>query len=156
MKWFAPIVILSRIGEMEERVTPDVFSKEKRSEIMARIRSKDTRWEIAFRRKLHRRGLRYRLYYGPYKIDIAFPKARIAVFLDSCWWHYCPTHREIPKTNAEFWLRKFERTSIRDRRVTRTLRNAGWTVLRLWSHDYVPRPDAAATKVERRVRQRKA
>lgn len=114
---------------------------------MRRIRSKNTKWELDFRRLLWRRGLRYRVHYGPHKIDVAFPRQNVAVFLDSCFWHYCPEHRELPESNREFWRRKLEGTWERDSRVTRQLEEQGWTVVRLWSHDFVKHPEEAVSKV---------
>ena len=125
----------------------DVFSSEKRSEIMRRIRSRDTKWEINFRRRLWMRGLRYRTNYGPFKVDIAFPQRHLAVFLDSCFWHFCPDHGEIPVANRDFWLQKFERTPSRDKIVDRRLEEAGWHVMRFWSHDFVHDPDPSVTRV---------
>lgn len=128
-------------------MTPDVFTPEKRSEVMRSVRSYDTRWEVDFRKRLWRRGLRYRVHYGPHKIDVAFPGPRLAVFLDSCFWHYCPEHRELPETNRDFWRKKLETNYARDQRVTKRLEAGGWTVLRLWSHEFVEKPEAAVAKV---------
>src|SRR2546425_13351868 len=105
---------------------PDVFSREKRSKVMRSIRSRDTQFELLVRREFDRRGLRYRTNYGPNKIDVAFPAKRVAVFLDSCFWHYCPVHRELPKTNRRFWKAKLERNRSRDFKTTRLLRSLGW------------------------------
>ena len=135
-------------------MVPDIFSKAKRSEVMRRVRSYDTKWEMDFRRELWRRGLRYRVHYGPRKIDMAFPRQRVAVFLDSCFWHYCPEHRELPESNREFWRKKLEGNYERDRRVTNELEGKGWTVLRLWSHDFVRRPEDAVETVLRVLRRR--
>ncbi len=128
-------------------MTPDVFSKEKRSEVMSKIRGYDTNWEVQFRRRLWHRGLRYRIHYGPRKIDVAFPGAKFAVFLDSCFWHYCPEHRQLPKTNRAFWRKKLEGNYERDQRVTAELEEAGWTVLRLWSHEFVEKAEAAVDEI---------
>jgi DNA mismatch endonuclease (patch repair protein) len=133
----------------------DVFSPDKRSEIMRRIRSKNTSWERNFRSELSRRGLRYRIHYGPSKIDVAFVGSKVAVFLDSCFWHLCPEHRELPKTNRGYWERKLRRNRLRDLKTTDRLKAERWVVLRLWSHDFVSRPEATAGKVERLVRRRR-
>ncbi len=125
----------------------DVFTREKRSDIMRRIRSKNTSWEVNFRRVLWRRGLRYRVHYGPHRIDIAFVPGRLAVFLDSCFWHFCPRHREVPVDNRAYWLAKLQRNFARDKRVTEELQREGWSVLRLWSHDFILHPEAAADRV---------
>jgi DNA mismatch endonuclease (patch repair protein) len=97
-------------------MTPDVFTQEKRSEVMKKIRSYDTTWEVAFRKRLWRRGLRYRVRYEPRKIDVASPRENVAVFLDSCLWHFCPEHREPWKSNREFSWEKSEGNYERGRR----------------------------------------
>ena len=132
----------------------DVFTKEKRSEIMKKIPSRDTSWELEFRRKLWARGLRYRTHYGPHQIDIAFPGQRVALFLDSCFWHYCPEHRELPKSNREFWRKKLEGNHARDRRVKQDLEGEGWTVVRMWSHEYRTDPEAVIDRFAPIIRNR--
>lgn len=67
--------------------------------------------------------------------DFVFPKLKLAVFVDGCFWHGCPIHATQPKQNAEFWSEKIARNQTRDRLVTRTLRRAGWRVLGLWEHE---------------------
>jgi DNA mismatch endonuclease (patch repair protein) len=102
-------------------------------------RSRDTSVEIALRRELHRRGLRYFVHRQPLPglrrtADLVFPRARVAVFVDGCFWHGCPEHHTVAKTNAGFWAEKVERNRKRDRETDTRLRNAGWTVVRLWEH----------------------
>jgi len=67
--------------------------------------------------------------------DFVFPKLRLAVFVDGCFWHGCPLHETKPRNNAAFWRKKFAANKARDRLVTRTLRRAGWRVLRIWEHE---------------------
>ncbi|MFF9900341.1 very short patch repair endonuclease [Streptomyces longispororuber] len=129
---------------------------------MSRQRSRDTTPEVAVRKLLHAAGLRYRLHTPvpgmPRRtIDIAFTKAKIAVFLDGCFWHGCPTHATQPKANAERWRTKLERNKQRDRETTRQLEAAGWVVLRYWEHENpvvvaeaVALTKAAVTKPDRR------
>ncbi len=117
-------------------------------------RRRDTAPELALRRILHKRGLRYRVDYRvPFDrrrtIDIAFPRQRIAVFVDGCFWHGCEQHTRLPKTNADFWLRKLHVNAERDRQITQRLHGDGWTVLRFWEHDD---PTNAATMVAEAVR----
>jgi DNA mismatch endonuclease, patch repair protein len=69
------------------------------------------------------------------KPDFVFPKQKLAIFVDGCFWHGCSIHATQPKTNAEFWREKIARNQARDRLVTRTLRRAGWRVLRIWQHE---------------------
>ena len=88
------------------------------SQIMSRIRSKDTGIELLLRRALLASGLRYRVYYGKEKIDIAFPKEKLAVFTDGCFWHLCSQHGHIPKSNVDYWekklLKNVERAKTKD------------------------------------------
>ncbi|WP_030258936.1 very short patch repair endonuclease [Streptomyces violens] len=107
---------------------------------MSRQASKDTSVEMAVRRLLYAAGIRYRLQRRvpdlPRRtIDIAFPGAKIAVFLDGCFWHGCPEHATHPKANAEWWRQKLDRNMARDLETTEHLTAAGWTVLRFWEHE---------------------
>jgi DNA mismatch endonuclease (patch repair protein) len=103
---------------------------------MSRIRGKDTRPEIALRKALWALGLRYRLHEKiAGRPDIVFPGARVAVFVDGCFWHGCPVHGAKPKSNTEFWNRKLESNGSRDRRVAELLEMDGWKVLRVWEHE---------------------
>ena len=102
----------------------------------------DTGPEVALRAALHARGLRFRKDYPmkihggrPTRIDIAFTRARIAVFVDGCFWHACPLHGQAPKSNAEFWATKLEANRERDRLVSSSLERDGWTVVRAWEHE---------------------
>ena len=106
-----------------------------KSEQMARVRSRNTATEMAFRKLLWARGLRYRLYAPlPGTPDLVFRRARVAVFIDGCFWHGCPRHYRKPAANAEFWQSKLQRNVERDRRVNRKLRTQGWRVVRVWGH----------------------
>lgn len=116
----------------------DVFSKKKRSEIMSRVRSRGNKaTEIKLIKILHARGItgwrRSRKVFGT--PDFVFPKARLAVFVDGCFWHGCPEHGVTPKTNKLFWKKKLKRNLDRDRVVRRKLRASGWGVLRIWQHE---------------------
>jgi DNA mismatch endonuclease (patch repair protein) len=99
-----------------------------------------TKIEIVVRRGLHARGFRYRvdrklLPDHPFRGDIVWSGRRIAVFLDGCYWHGCPTHGTVPKSNREWWVAKIDGNRERDRRVSELLETHGWTVLRFWEHD---------------------
>ena len=107
---------------------------------MARVRQKNTDAEIALRRELFRKGLRYRINFEVSKkprrtADIAFPSLKIAIFVDGCFWHGCPIHASWPKQNAELWRRKIEANRARDIDTNIRLEAAGWTVLRFWRHE---------------------
>jgi DNA mismatch endonuclease (patch repair protein) len=112
-------------------------------------RSRDTAPELALRRELHGRGLRYRLHRRPVRglrctPDILFIGPRVAVFVDGCFWHRCPVHGTDPKANGEWWARKLDENVARDRRNDRALAEHGWTVVRVWEHEV---PAAAADRI---------
>jgi DNA mismatch endonuclease (patch repair protein) len=103
-------------------------------------RSRDTLPERRLRSELHRIGLRFRKHFRPLRsvrceADVAFPRQRVAVFLDGCFWHGCVDHRGIPRANHIFWSSKIAGNRARDARNEAYLANAGWTVLRIWEHE---------------------
>jgi len=120
----------------------DVFSKNKRSEVMSRIRSRGNRDTelalIAFFRKHHIIGWR-RNRPLPGKPDFVFPAAHLIIFVDGCFWHGCKSHSKPPQTNCDYWSKKLRRNRQRDQSVARLLRNRGWRVIRLWEHDLTPK-----------------
>ena len=171
---------------------PDVFTKSKRSEVMARIRSRGNAATEGALAKLLRRhkitgwrrhvkivtsgkwrnnksgtsprpspqrgqGEKRASTRSPVtrhmsravRPDFIFRQARLAVFVDGCFWHGCPRHGTKPKSNAAFWRKKISRNQARDRLVTRTLRRAGWRVLRIWEHDLPRATRRQATKHKR-------
>jgi len=107
-----------------------------RSENMARIRSSSTAPERFLRRALWARGLRYRLNYDlPGRPDLVFVSRRLALFLDGCFWHGCPSHYSSPEVRGAFWARKLRANIERDLLVTDRLFSAGWCVIRVWQHE---------------------
>jgi DNA mismatch endonuclease (patch repair protein) len=119
----------------------DVFTKEKRSAVMSRIRGKGNKaTEVALATLFRVNGITgWRRHYPiEGKPDFAFPKLKLAVFVDGCFWHGCPKHATHPKGNGAFWLAKLEANKARDRKVNRLLRLKGWRVLRIWEHDMKP------------------
>jgi DNA mismatch endonuclease (patch repair protein) len=120
---------------------------------MSRVATRDTRPEVELRRELHRRGLRYRVDVSPDpalrgRADVVFGPARVAVYVDGCFWHSCDEHGVLPKSNREWWRAKLQRTVERDRAAERTLRALGWEVVRVWEHED---PAAAADRIEAAV-----
>jgi len=116
---------------------PDMFSPEKRSEIMAKVHSENTTPEIRVRKLLHSMGYRFRLHRHdlPGNPDIVLPKYRAVIFVHGCFWHGCPTCRNAkirPITNAEYWNKKLDRTMERDKNNVETLEQLGWRVLVIW------------------------
>ncbi|ADL45299.1 very short patch repair endonuclease [Micromonospora aurantiaca (nom. illeg.)] len=108
---------------------------------------RDTKPELALRRAVHALGLRYYVNRRPIKAvrrtaDLLFPRLKLAVFLDGCFWHGCPEHHTIAKTNAAFWSQKVATNRRRDVDTNERLTAAGWTVIRIWEHEATT--DAAA------------
>lgn len=107
---------------------------------MQAIRSRDTTPERLIRRLVHAQGLRYRVATRPLSdlrrtADMVFRPAKVAVFIDGCYWHGCPEHYVPPKTNPGYWSDKVARNMARDRDTDERLRTAGWLVLRFWEHE---------------------
>jgi DNA mismatch endonuclease, patch repair protein len=102
---------------------------------MSSIRSKDTKPEITLRKALWANGFRFRIQYSKEKMDIAFPSKKIAVFVDECFWHGCPIHSHIPKSNVAYWITKLKKNIQRDATTNERLQKSGWIVMRFWEHD---------------------
>jgi DNA mismatch endonuclease Vsr len=135
----------------------DHVSREVRSRIMASVRSRgNTTTELPLGKRLWAAGLRgYRKHWKvPGKPDFAWPGRKIAVFVDGCFWHGCVKCKYLPRTNAAFWRNKIETNRLRDKRVRRSLRTQGWTVLRFWEHEVKRAPDRVALKIGAAVKQR--
>ncbi|MFB7341514.1 very short patch repair endonuclease [Streptomyces hydrogenans] len=103
-------------------------------------KGRDTKPELALRRAVHALGLRYHVSERPIPAirrtaDLVFSRARIAVFLDGCFWHACPEHFTVSRTNPEYWAEKAEKNRARDRQTDTILQEAGWAVLRVWEHE---------------------
>lgn len=114
----------------------DIWDKKKRSEVMANVRSKNTKPEMKLRKALFARGYRYRVNDKRYpgKPDIVLPKYKTVIFVNGCFWHgheECGGHR-IPKSNTEFWANKIRKNRTRDRVVKEQLHLAGWRVITVW------------------------
>lgn len=124
---------------------------------MSAIRRRDTRPELALRRALHRKGLRYFVDRAPLRefprrrADVVFPRTRIAVFVDGCFWHGCPEHTRPSRANARWWTAKLQGNVARDRETDARLVDAGWWVVRIWEHEPV---EEAAARVEAVLRRR--
>ena len=122
---------------------------------MAKVRQKGTDAEIALRRELYRRSMRYRVDHEVLKkprrvADVAFPGLKIAIFVDGCFWHGCPEHgRRHHDVNGWYWPAKIDRNRARDRETDQALSDAGWQVIRIWEHDLAG--PAAATAAALRV-----
>lgn len=125
---------------------------------MKQVRRRDTPRELALRALLHRRGLRYRVDAAPVsgfrrRADLVFATARVAVFVDGCFWHACPIHGEVPRRNREWWESKLARNQARDFNTDVMLAREGWISLRIWEHQS---PERVASSIERLVRYRQS
>ena len=103
-------------------------------------RSRDTSPELRVRSLVHRRGLRYRVAQRPIPTlrrtaDLVFRRAKVAIFIDGCFWHGCPEHYRPPSTNPDYWRDKIEGNRLRDQETDELLARAGWEVLRFWEHE---------------------
>ncbi|MGC4773618.1 very short patch repair endonuclease [Micromonospora sp. DT44] len=117
-------------------------------------KARDTSPERRLRSVLHKRGLRYRVGARPLRdlrrtADVVFPAARVAVFVDGCYWHGCPDHYRPARVNGQFWREKIEGNRARDRETNQLLADASWSVIRVWEHED---PAEAADRIESTVR----
>ncbi len=118
---------------------PDVFTKAKRSQVMAAIRSRGNKaTELRLATLLRAASITgWRRHQPlPGRPDFIFRGARLAVFVDGCFWHGCRWHCRMPKSRRAFWTAKIRRNKARDRYVTAALRSRGWRVLRVWEHSF--------------------
>lgn len=107
---------------------------------MQSVRRRDTKPELKLQRALRAAGLRFRKDRRPEKelkctADVVFPEKRVCAFVDGCFWHCCPVHFALPRTNSRWWRDKVQETVRRDERQRRQLRRRGWCVIRVWEHD---------------------
>jgi DNA mismatch endonuclease (patch repair protein) len=119
---------------------------------------RDTQPELRLRSALHGLGLRYRVHLAPLggvrrKADVAFPRQKVAVFVDGCFWHWCPEHGTLPRANRSWWEAKLLANRERDADTDRRLRAAGWESIRIWEHESV---DVAAAQIRTVVWRRRA
>lgn len=130
----------------------DRITKKQRSDLMSRIRGKDTSIEMAFRKYLWTRGIRgYRIHAKvPGSPDIYFPKRRFAVFIDGCFWHGCAKCFRKPKSNIRYWNKKIRDNIERDRRKDKDLRLRNIGYMHIWEHEINGKPAAAYGKFKKR------
>lgn len=115
----------------------DTVSKNKRSEIMSAVKSKNTKMEIAFRKTLWQEGFRFSKnsskYFG--KPDIILRKYKTVIFLDSCFWHGCKKHCRFPSSRRKYWIEKINQNIKRDKEVSEYYKRSGWKIYRIWEHE---------------------
>jgi len=135
---------------------PDVFTKRKRSKVMAQIRgggNRDTEIALIILLRQHKivGWRRNQHVFG--KPDFVFRRQRIAVFVDGCFWHACPMHANMPESNRAFWRKKLTANKTRDRFVTRVLRKCGWRVVRIWEHELKKSPQRCMERIRESLKQ---
>jgi len=116
---------------------PDTVSKKKRSEIMSKVKSKDSKIEVDFRKAIWKAGFRYSKnptkYFG--KPDLVLKKHKTVIFVDSCFWHGCKKHCRIPSIRKNYWTQKIARNAERDKEVSKHYKKQGWNIFRVWEHE---------------------
>ena len=130
----------------------DIWSKKKRSEVMSKIKSKDTKPEKAVRSLLHRMGYRFRIHRKdlPGRPDIVLPKYGVVIFIHGCFWHLHEGCRDgtVPKTGTDKWREKLEKNVARDKRNIQQLEELGWRVLTLWECEIEKKPEEIKERLE--------
>jgi DNA mismatch endonuclease, patch repair protein len=130
-----------------------------RTQLMKRVRQRDTTPELALRRALFALGLRFRVRSTrklPGRPDIFFPRARLAVFVDGCFWHCCPVHASWPRNNASVWAAKLRRNVERDRAIDSALHALSWKAIHVWEHEVKADSSRVARRISGIVRRRSA
>jgi|SRR3989338_660054 len=126
---------------------PDAFSKKKRSQIMSKIKSRETKLELNFKELLV--GLRFRYQLKVIgRPDFASKKLKTAIFIDSCFWHKCPKHFRQPNSNKSYWKPKINGNVKRANEVNKLLKKEGWRVIRFWEHEVMKNPKKCVDKVK--------
>lgn len=129
----------------------DTMSSLKRSQLMSRVRSKGNKTTesamVSAFRKVGVKGWLRHSKVGRCRPDFAFRKEKVAIFLDGCFWHFCPIHGSVPESNVDFWSRKLKANVARDLRTNAELSSSGWFVLRFWEHSIKKDPDDCASFV---------
>ena len=139
----------------------DIWSPEKRSEVMSLIRGQGTKPELALQGIVRKALPRWKVETHPRALagrpDLFVPSLRLAIFVEGCFWHSCPRHGKVPQTNVDYWIPKLEATVSRDRRVERRLRGQGISVWHVWEHDLRPaRLRVTSSALSRRLQSRAA
>ncbi len=135
----------------------DIFTKEKRSEIMSLIRSTNTKPELRLRKMLSAHlyplGYRYKIHYKkiPGKPDVVFVGKKIAIFMDGSFWHGHTIDKVRLRPEGDFWRNKIENNMARDKRINARLKRLGWEVIRVWEHDVMKSPDKVMRRILRSV-----
>ena len=121
---------------------------------MSRVKSKDSSIEIILRKELWKNGLRYRKnsskYFG--KPDVIFKRYRTVIFIDSCFWHGCPTHLRMPSSHRKYWKPKIARNKKRDKEINLYYKKSEWKIIRVWEHDILENLPKCVDLIENALR----
>ena len=124
---------------------------------MSRVKDRDSKIEVSFRKQLWGKGFRYlknsSKYFG--KPDIALPKYRTVIFIDSCFWHGCKRHCRIPSVRKDYWTQKIARNVTRDKEVVRHYKKQGRKIFRIWEHELKKDPQRAIRRIEKALKSKK-
>ena len=128
----------------------DTVSKEKRSETMRSIKSRNTLFEKKIKKTLRRAGFKFKsnVVNMTGKPDIVFPKQKAVIFLDSCFWHGCKRHCRLPQAHHSYWKTKIDNNKKRDKQVNKIYRKMGWKILRFWEHELKNDSDSILSKIK--------
>lgn len=128
----------------------DNVSKNRRSQIMRLVKSKNTQIEISFRKELQKLGYKFKKNVGTYfgKPDFVLSELKTVIFIDSCFWHGCSKHCRLPSSRKKYWIEKIERNKRRDKEVKRYYKTKGWKIFRIWEHSLKGK-DAAAVFIKK-------
>jgi DNA mismatch endonuclease (patch repair protein) len=131
----------------------DTVSRAKRSEIMRLVKSKDTKLEQVLHKGLRDKGYKFKKNVArlPGKPDLVFTSEKVAVFINSCFWHGCKQHCRMPATNRAYWNKKIAGNKKRDLLVAAKLRTGGWRVISVWEHSIKKSPDAVVRRILKTV-----
>lgn len=131
----------------------DVLTKKQRSYCMSQIKGKNTIPELILRKRLWKKGWRYRIHSKLLgKPDLIFKRLKVIIFIDGCFWHKCPKHFQYPETNKPFWKKKISDNMFRDRVNNKRLISEGWKVLRFWEHDIKEHLNVVEKKIEKTLK----
>ncbi len=116
---------------------------------MSKVKSKDSKLEVNFRKALWQAGFRYiknsPKYFG--RPDMVLPRYKTVIFVDSCFWHGCKLHCRLPSTRKKYWMGKINRNIERDKEVNRYYNKIGWKILRIWEHELLEKPAKTMDKI---------
>ncbi len=130
----------------------DTFTKEQRSNIMARVKGKNTSLELNLKKLLSMTGIKYNTNSKlKGKPDIILKSQKVVIFIDGCFWHKCPVCFRAPQSNRSYWSQKIKKNVDRDKKLNKILKREGWKVIRIWEHEFIKNPNGVLHKIIKNV-----